>query len=166
MGMALQLRRAHADALSKLSLDEEAGLEFICPTDDEHPAYTDGSITDIDKAWHAIHFLLTKQPWSTQLPSGFLLAGTEVGAELDYGAIRVLSPSQVSDIADHLSTLPADFVNLEFDFEKLQSADIYPSIWDSNDPEDITYTASYFEDLKQFVTEAASRGEGIAIAIL
>lgn len=162
MSMILQMRRCSPNALAALSDDESAAHAFVSPTDDSDPAFGDGSIMDLGKAWHAIHFLLTKTAWEMPKPAGSLLAGAEVGADFGYGPATILSASEVVKFTDLLAGLPEDFVQSELDFDTLHAADIYPFIWDRKDPTDIEYTSFFFDRLKKFVAEAASRGEGIA----
>lgn len=160
--MILQMRRGTADALAALSKEENAAYDFISPTDRGDPAFENGSITDLGKAWHAIHFMLTKTAWDMPKPAGSLLAGSEVGADCGYGPATILSAGEVVEFSKLLADLPEGFVTSQLDFDALHAANIYPFIWDRKEPTDIEYVRSHFEKLKDFVAEAASNGEGIA----
>lgn len=166
MGMVIQMRRAGSDMLASLEQRGDVAIEFLMPDDDDDPAYKDGSIVDIDKAWQAIHFLLTRTAWDASLPQGFLLGGQAVGGDQGYGRVRLLAAAEVKTIAKHLAALPADFIAQAFSFDELEAADIYPSIWDRKEPGDIEYVASHFADLKQFIHLTAERSDGIVIALV
>jgi Domain of unknown function (DUF1877) len=130
MSMTLQLRRAPDGVLGQLPTKGDATFEFLCPQDDSSPAYEDGSIVDIDKTWHAIHYLLTRCPDEADLPAGFLVGGTPIGDDLGYGPARIFKSNEVQEVAALMHRLPEDFVQSELKFSELQAADIYPTIWD------------------------------------
>ena len=167
MSMILVLRRAGEEVLAALATaDDDRIAAFLSPEDENDPALSDGSTVDLDTAWHAIHFLLTRQPWNATMPNGFLLGGREIGEDIGYGPARILSSTEVKAAAAMLSALPDDFVRAGFDFDALQKADVYPTMWDRKDPADIDYTADYFELLRTFMATAAAANEGIAIAMM
>lgn len=166
MSMVIQMRRAGGDTLASLEQRGDMAMEFLMPDDDDDPAYEDGSIVDIDKAWQAIHFLLTGTAWDASLPQGFLLGGQAVGGDQGYGRVRLLSAAEIKEIATYLTALPADFITQAFSFDELQKADIYPAIWDRKEPGDIDYVAAHFADLRQFIDDTATRTDGIVIALV
>lgn len=186
MSMTMQLRRARQDVLAELSDKGEGAYEFVDPPDQGDSAFGDGTILNIDKAWHAINFLLSRtnkgadksagshstdimtaeMAWNSQLPYGFLLGGAEVGAEMEYGAVRVLQPAEVVEVSELLTGLPDEFIETELDFASLQEADVYPDIWDRRDPDDLQYVSSYFRNLREFIATAARAEEGIAQVLI
>ena len=166
MSMTLNLRRGPEKKLAELNQDDEAAADFVAPEDENDPGFKDGTIIDLDKAWHAIHFLLTKQAAEAALPEGFLLGGAEVGEDLGYGPARLLNPSQVADVQQLLEKLPGDFVRSTLDFSQLAKADIYPLMWDQANPEELEYVSHYFDELRRFVKSAADNNEGVVMAML
>jgi hypothetical protein len=56
--------------------------------------------TDLDKAWHGLHYMLTKSAWEGEEPLNFLLkGGVEVGdIEVGYGPARVFTSEEVHQI--------------------------------------------------------------------
>src|SRR5262245_31329189 len=164
MGMTFQMRRcdaAKAQAL-RAAPDEVGG--FIAP--DDYGAIPPGELTDLDKAWHAIHFLLAGTPGEASFPQGALFAGEGLGDDFGLGPPRLLEAAQVKAFADFLSSKPDDFVEQTIDFAALEDADIYPDIWDREDAEDIEYVADNFRRLKGFVLEAAVRGDSIVMLLM
>ena len=63
--------------------------------------------TDVDKAWHGIHYMLTEGDDDSRSPvSNAVLGGRPVGEDLGYGPARILEPAEVKAIADALEGLP------------------------------------------------------------
>lgn len=163
MGMVLQLRRGDEAILGNLLSGGDSFENFINP--DDFREAPKGTLIDLDKSWHAIHFLLTGEIWCATLPQGTLLAGEEVTEDSGYGPARLLNADQVANFANFLAGKPDDFVEKAFDFDALQEAKIYPTIWDRRDPEDVNYVSQYFRKLKQFFKDAATDRNFVVIAI-
>ena len=122
----------------------------------------------MDKAWHAIHFLLTGTAWGGDPPLNFIAAGgTEIGDDLGYGPARGLTSAEVRTLASALKALPRDSLLQRFDPAALTAAEIYPDIWDRAPEEDDTrgYVAEYYEQLRSFILDAAAAGEALLISI-
>jgi hypothetical protein len=74
--------------LSKPSLSREL-FETAHPferrqSDQNQPIY------EVDKAWHAIHFSLTGDPFEGRIPLNFLVTGgRSIGEDLGYGPLRI-----------------------------------------------------------------------------
>lgn len=167
MGMYMQLRRCSATRLAELRAQPDLVAEFIQPEDYE--GLPEGEVINLDKAWHAIHFLLSGNTDLALQPQGSLFAGEELGEDFGYGPARVLTPSEVQAFANYVSSKPDDFVEQTIDFKALQEADVYPDIWDCDDPEEaaeeIEYVAEYFRTLKTFICKASDAGEAVFVQI-
>lgn len=129
----------------------------------------EGEEADLDKAWHALHFLLTGSAWEGAWPANFLVrGGTEVGdIDVGYGPARVLTATETREVADHLRGLDAATLRERYDPAALEAAEIYPSIW-AHDPEDeglLDYVLENFEVLEDFVRRAAEAGLGLVLWI-
>jgi len=124
---------------------------------------------DIDKSWHAIHFLLTGTAWDGTDPDGFLLQGGEqVGDEdVSYGPPRILRPHEVQRVHAFLKTIDSAELRRRYDPKAMVRAEIYPDIWDREDDmeENFEYVSQYFEDLRRFFAGAAQKEHGVAIFI-
>lgn len=164
MGMTLQMRRCSAATVETLRASS-GFLEFVTPQDFD--AIPDDELIDLDKAWHAIHFLLTGDAWDASLPQGALFAGDPVGGDPEVEPVaRLLDPQTVKAFAGYLSAKPEDFVEQAFDFAALEAAEIYPEIWDRKDATDIEYVAHNFRALRSFVQAAAAADEAIVQIIM
>jgi hypothetical protein len=134
-------------------------------------ALADGEVsdTDLDKAWHGIHFLLTGSDWGGDPPLNFLVAGgTPVGdIDVGYGPARVFRSTEVAEIHKALGGLQEDDLRKRFQPDVMMKKDIYPTIWD-RDPKDddaLGYLLEYFAVLKKFVSDAADKGLGIVVTL-
>ena len=125
--------------------------------------------TDLDKAWHGIHYLLTGSNWGGDPPLNFLVAGGLPVGDVDvgYGPARVFHSSEVARIHDDLGAIQPDDLRRRYNPDEMMEQDIYPTIWD-RDPKDddaLGYLVEYFAVLQRFVGEAAGRGLGIVVTI-
>lgn len=121
--------------------------------------------TDLDKAWHGIHYLLTGSDWAGDPPLCYLLAGGEEVGDIDvgYGPARVLRSAQARAFHEALAGLPDDQLAGRYDPAAMTDADLYPSIWADTDSEPLEYLMEYLGDLRGFVAETAERGLGLVI---
>lgn len=129
----------------------------------------EGIETDLDKAWHGIHFLLTGTAWEGVEPLNFILCGgTEVGnVDVGYGPARVFPSDDVKRIATALDDLDESTLREQFNPEEMMSLEIYPEIWDRDPQDDDTlgYCVEYIADLRRFIADAANNSMGITLYI-
>lgn len=121
----------------------------------------EGQSMDIDKAWHAIHFMLTNGQKNEKFPHCFLLdRGTSVGsADSGINFARVLNRAEVQEVDTFLDPITTEAFMEQFDPELLTKEKIYPEIWDRPDEqtECREYVQEYFETLKSFIHQAAAQ---------
>ena len=126
-----------------------------------------GAETDLDKAWHGIHFLLTGSAWEGDEPLCYLITGGQpVGDEdVGYGPARVLRPEEVAQFDAALAAISLDDFCQRFDPTTMMAQHIYPEIWDRDPREDDTlgYLAEYFDMLKTFVRDSAETRKGLLV---
>jgi len=120
---------------------------------------------DIDKSWHAIHFILTGKTWEGDFPGGFLVScGLPIGDEdVGYGPARAFRPDEVRQIALFLTGVDKQIFEERFSIEKMKVADLYPSFGAHTKEEEIPYFWQYFEDMKQFIQRASEEGKAILV---
>lgn len=127
----------------------------------------EAQVIDIDKSWHAIHFLLTQTAGETGLPEGFLMSGGAWVGDIDlgYGPGRVLSVEQTRRVNELLQAQPVDRLFERFDGRRMEEAEVYPGHWDrpAHDEDNIAYVAEYYAKLRDFVEYAAEGGFGLLI---
>ncbi len=129
-----------------------------------------GERLDLDKAWHALQWLLTQpksmsegDEWQVPPPEGFLLGAGEpiVGSDHGYGDERAASPAEVASFDDLLKRTPWSELESRFDAEALASAQVYPDNW--GDSGEVDYVQQYYNKLKDFI--AATRSEDLGVVI-
>ena len=166
MSMIAMFRRLSDADLAHLR--EEPGLVPYYLGESEPEGFGPFADLDIDKAWHAIHFLLTGTAWEGEAPLNFMVTGgLDVGDDLGYGPARGLTSEEVRSIAAALEAIPPDSLMERFDPVALESAEIYPDIWDRADEEDDprAYISGYYDQLRTFILDAATEGEALLVAM-
>lgn len=160
MGMCGYLRAITPDQLQRL-VDDPDGFGSFLPFAAE-PGPDPGESVDLDKSWHAIHYLLTGEQYDGEPPlCNAVLGGDPVGEDLGYGPARYLTAAEVVDVADALGTVDPDDLRQRYgDGSPLADADIYPSIWD-RDPDGLDYVLTHFAELVAFYRRAADNGRAV-----
>jgi hypothetical protein len=160
MGMIGFFKRVAPAELDRLLKDPERLESLLYDETDE-----DRDI-DVDKAWHAIHFLLTGDPYGGEEPlCHAVLGGTVIeDVDLDYGPPRYLTPEQVAEVAAALRELPEKELRDRFDPRRLREADIYPGPWDDEEA-DWEYVLHWYGELVRFFGKAAESGDVVILWI-
>jgi hypothetical protein len=123
--------------------------------------------TDLDKAWHGIHYLLTRTASEGSPPLNLLLAGgTPVGTvDVGYGPARALSSREINDAHLALGQISDDELRSRFAPKEMLKADIYPEIWGRDPAEDDTlgYLMEYVGTLRSFLRDATEERLGAIV---
>lgn len=118
----------------------------------------------LEKEWHTIHYMLTGGPVTDGSALGqAVLGGTEIGGDLGFGPARALDPGKVVEVSSELCRLSRDEFLERFDPESMQSANIYPGIWDDEYEE---CACELFEQLEGYYREASDRGKAMLLYIV
>jgi hypothetical protein len=130
----------------------------------------EGEVTDLDKAWHAAHWLLTGSVWEGDPPLDFIVQG---GTDLDYDGPwnqppRTFTAAETRAIADALARVSDDDLRARYKPDEMMQAEIYPEIWDrepdgEEDPQG--YVMSAIADVRAAVNNAVERGWGLIVAV-
>lgn len=124
---------------------------------------------DLDKAWHALHFLYTGSEWEGPPPESFLLNGGQTIGDVDvgYGPARALTSSEVARANDFLKIFDLQRLAAAYDPKKLSEADIYPDIWNREVGNDdvLAYVCEYHEILRTFLQQTVDKSMGLVISI-
>jgi len=175
MSMTLSLTTVRDRSIEKILADGELVLQYLGLDEDEaaddSPGEDDEMIAmDLDKSWHAIHFLLTGSAWEGDGTLSFLLqGGTDVeGIDAGYGPPRLLTSEEVAEVSQALTAVSPEELRRRFDPEALQEADIYPNIWMRDPKEDDTlgYVLEYYDQLRNFIATANRKGMGLIVAMM
>lgn len=160
MGMQLSLYSLSDQRVDDLLADPPLVLDIL---DGEDP---DAEEFELDKAWHAIHYLLTGSAWEGEAPLNFICQGGQEVGDIDtgYGPARALGADEVLDIANALEGIDAAVLAQRFDPEEMEKLEIYPSIW-QDEPDALEFCTGSFTAMKDFIDRTAERGDGILICM-
>jgi len=158
VGIAAFFTSIPQQTLQSLLEDPEKVVGLLYPDDYEDPPNS----MDVDKAWHGLHYLLTGEAEGGEEPLSLaILEGTEIGPELDFGPARYLTGEEVKAVAHALAALTPEALAQRYNPRDMQEKQIYPEIWEDDDPESVDYLLHFFPDLQQFYADAAARGDAV-----
>lgn len=125
----------------------------------------DENMIDIDKTWHAIHFILSGDAYESDednVLSKLILGGTPINEEdLGYGPALLLDKNLVKQIAEALHAWDETLFREKFDFNNMIANEIYPIIDGEDENDFYNYVWDYFINLKTFIIEAAEEGQNV-----
>jgi hypothetical protein len=122
--------------------------------------------TDLDKAWHGLHFLFTNTAWEGAEPACYLLVGGDDIGDEDAGAARALDSAHVRRFADFLDGLSREELTRRYDPARMVELEIYPEeVWTRATDESLEYLLENFEILRTFVRSVAERGDGLIVSV-
>ncbi len=187
--MVFCLRRATAAQLAQLAADPDRVFAFLgCETPppaqgllsrlfgkkaepvpepvDEHDMEDEA---DLDKAWHAIHFLLTGSAKQTDGSLCFIFhdwppIGTASRHEVGLGQAMMVAPAALARFATALAAVSNDELRARYDPAAMAAAKVYlgdallrdgDAGWD--------YVEGNLDGLRDFVTSTAAIGSGAVV---
>ena len=119
----------------------------------------------IDKAWHAIHYVLTGCVWDIpddNILGQMILGGEPVSDEdFGYGPARLIPKEIVAQIADALKEWDEAAFRDKFCIEDLISNEIYPVTSNEDGELFAEYVWENFAELKKYFETAAKDGESM-----
>lgn len=122
---------------------------------------------DIDKSWHAIHYLLCGEAGDGRPPMGYVVPlsdDTAIECNLDYGAFG-LTAQQVQEAAEYLNTLDDAAIKELYDFPAMLENDIYPLYSGDNEAEFYEYLHANLVEVKNYFAQMAEKGFGVIFYI-
>lgn len=167
MGMVLVIKQVSDSEIIAMAANVEAIRAVLYDNERKN--------IDLDKSWWAIHFLLTGDPTGGEKPYCYLMEGgpslyTEERNCFDWfdelGTMpRVLGSGDVTEFSRALELITeSDFRN-RFNADDLAKHEVYPNIWDRNDPQDLEYLVCHFNSLKAILKEFTENGSGAFLFI-
>lgn len=117
---------------------------------------------DVDKAWHAIHFVLNGEPWpGPGLLSQVVFGGESFGDDLGYGPARHLDPATVNAVAQELRSIDPDAIVAAMDLSRLDESEVYPGGWLDEGDNSRRYIGDKLRALCAFYATAAKHEEAV-----
>lgn len=155
MGMVGCFAAVTPSKLQLIKSDPESVNGYLNPDDGDPPFYV-----EVDKAWHAIHFMLCGNADPGEDPqSQAILGGTEIGEDWGYGPPRYLLPHEVKEVASYLEPLTPELFAKRYDPTAMDTEGIYPEIWERDGADGLEYVLEYYQQFRQFYLDAKSRGD-------
>ena len=145
-------------------------IEEVVPdstgSEDFRPPDRDRSV-DIDVGWHGLHFLFTGTADEGDEPACYLVRG---GEDLDdEGHARAFRPDQVRRFAAYLETLTPEELSHRYDPRRMMELEIYPeTTWNrpfGPDESPLDWLTGCFAEVRRFVKDTATAGDGLIIDI-
>jgi hypothetical protein len=126
--------------------------------------------TDVDKAWHCLHYLFTGTADGGTAPLDFVYTGGRTVGDEDvgYGPARAFLAAELAAVARALEKLDHDELVARFDGRRMDQLEIYPSPgqWsdvDPSDPEQLGYYLDHFDAVRSLVQRGAREGKGMLV---
>ncbi len=123
-------------------------------------------VLQLDKTWHALHYLFTGHADASAAPGDSLLSGEPMGEDVSYGSPRMLDSAAVRFFADFLAPLEGERLAERLDLVRMGGLRIYPIGDDLGPGEAEAWRQSVlivFARLKPYVAAAAERGDGLLV---
>jgi hypothetical protein len=161
MAMIANLRPASDAEIERLLANPEEITRFLYGAEAD-----DSERVVLNKAWHAIHFVLTGVRLGGEEPLNFLASeGTPVGeVDVGYGPARVLTSAQVRQLASALAPIAPEEVASRVDVRQLDEQAIYPGNWQRNGY-GVDYVVSTYRDMRELVARLAQEGRGLLLYV-
>ena len=120
---------------------------------------------DLDRSWHALHWLLNGSAWGGDPPLAWAIhISHDFGDRVGYGRVGYLSPQQVREVAAALAGFPEDDLFRCYAPEAMESQRVYGVLRD-DPPAKIAYLLRHFQALRAFYADVAARGVSVITSI-
>ena len=117
---------------------------------------------DLDKSWHVLHYIFSRDPWAGVLPQATLLSGGNELGDIDvgYGPARIYTLQEVREFSSFLATLTRQNFLDGISAPALHDSEIY-GVGDNEDIADLEPLWDYVEALKRFLDDVMSRDQWV-----
>lgn len=164
MGMVIVLRRASAADIERLVANHDDWESFAFEEGDQEK-----DVVDFDKAWHALHFMLTGAAYNTDSALGIIVNdGETYGAdEHGFGGFTIVSPEQMRAFDRALQQIGDAELASRFDSSAMAQNDIYlaDAFTQEMREEALEYILQSLPALRELSASCAKAGDG-ALRIL
>ena len=160
MGMIATFKMVSDAEIEGFLANPESVVPFLLSETEE--TTSEHEELSIEKAWHAIHFLLCDAPEYGEPPLNFITCGgTEVGEDISYGPARAYTSNELTELMAVLEPITPEQLRAKYNPAVFMENDIYPQCWDEPIEECMDdFALFYFKDLKNFFLKAQKAGKG------
>lgn len=136
---------------------------------DENDDVDEEASLDIDKAWNAIHFVLTGEAEledNHSLLAKVVLGGTPVNEEdVGYGPALLITAEEVRQIAEAIQPIGREAFGERFHVAEMLENEVYPVMPDEDEEGFFEYVWDYFTAVQAFFQNASSQGKCVLFYI-
>lgn len=163
MGIPAEMREAVERQFRAMAKPGPRGPQLVKPQQPE----PDKKEFSLNKDWHVLHYALNGTAEGGDSPLGFAVFGDEAipGEAMDYGPARYLTPTQVKEVSAALQKIEPSSLLSRLDYEDARKKRIYLD-HTLNNLDNWSYLPEFFEDFRNFYSDAAELGNGIMMKIL
>lgn len=123
----------------------------------------DPKVCNLQKSWHALHYLLCGSADAVDTDLGkAILGGAEIGPDVGYGPARLLAPQEVQAVAQALAAVSKQELAARCDRKAMRQAEIYGC---SGDDEDIELALESLDRVQSVYADAAAHGQAVLLYI-
>jgi hypothetical protein len=130
----------------------------------------DSTRVDLEKDWHALHFLLTgdasldPEHHENDPLYNVVMGGKPTSLEASYGPVRKFEPDDIKQIVAALEDISVDDLRARFSPEAFNAAEIYPGpVPGGWDLEEMAGVFELFPKLRQLFVDALNAGEIVIV---
>ena len=156
MGMVWLMRTASDDDVAMLRQDPTAVADFI----DSEQGLEGGTTFDVEKQWHAIHFLLTGSADPTDSPLSLILGEfEEIGPDHGYGPAWFIPGAFIQRFNEALSATNDAELAARYDTAAMLRDEVYiAGALDAEGEEGLEFLMEDVARLRVFAAKAAGDG--------
>ncbi len=156
----MYLRRATPAEIDRFLAEPAAAESFVFPDDyEEH----DPTLIEFDKAWQALHFMLTGEAYGTGHALGIIADETPFVSTGDIGSFSfsVVTPARMKVFAEALAAIDDAALAARYNPQAMVSAEVYvaDSFVDEGS-EALDYIMQGVPALRTFAAGCAAAGDG------
>jgi hypothetical protein len=155
MSMVFYLRRIGDETIPE---DPDEFYDFVY----DEKAVEAGDLIDFDKAWHALHFVLTGSADPVEHPLCVWGFGEEVNEDNGYGPPLLMKPEWLRELRDALATVSDEDLKQRYDPQAMVAANIYiaDALVDEGKEASWDYVAQGLPSLRRFAERCVQHGSG------
>ena len=160
MGMVWVARLADDAEAATIFEDQSLAYEFINPEDEA--AYDKDAVLDLDKEWHALHFLLTGSADPLDSPLSLILSSSEpIGDDNGYGPTYYIAPDRFRAFDEALSSLDDEALRSRYDPDAMVAHHVYlADLYQEEGESGLAFLLQRLKDLRSFAAKGVQSGRG------
>jgi len=156
MGMVWVARLADDSEVAAVRADPDSAYDFIQP----ESGWETAPIIDLDKEWHALHFLLTQSAEPAAGPLSVILGDFEdIGEDNGYGPAFLIPAESWKAFSEAANALDDAALRQRYDTQAMIDRQIYiGEMYHEEGEEGLTMLTERLNELREFAAKAAAGG--------